>query len=83
MTRSTPEPPRIARGLLSAALPADLRQGVLGDLHELFQEQVREHGVNVGRAIFGGCVPVRSSGIERQPRYISFVVIMNRGLVHA
>ena len=39
-----PSPPRVARWLLERALPADVREPVIGDQDEVFQRDCREHG---------------------------------------
>ena len=44
MSAPTPRPPRVARGILLRALPADAREDVDGDLHELYARRRAEHG---------------------------------------
>jgi hypothetical protein len=43
-TNGTPRPPRLARKLLHAALPADVRDDVAGDVEEIFGRRWHERG---------------------------------------
>ena len=46
---NTPAPPRLARWLLTRALPVDMRESVTGDQDEMFQRDCRNHGVSGAR----------------------------------
>ena len=47
-----PRPPRVARWLLHAALPADVRDDVTGDVEEVFARRWREGGPSRAQAWF-------------------------------
>lgn len=47
---NAPAPPRLARFLMALLLGRSTRRCVLGDLHVLFNERVRERGARAGRA---------------------------------
>jgi predicted permease len=51
-TNGTPRPPRLARKLLDAVLPADVRDDVAGDVEELFGRRWRARGPLRARAWF-------------------------------
>ncbi len=49
-----PRPPRLARRLLHAALPADVRDDVAGDVEEVFADRCRERGPFRAKVWFWG-----------------------------
>ena len=53
-TNGTPRPPRLARKLLRAVLPADVRDHIAGDVEEVFAKRRRERGAVRARAWFWG-----------------------------
>jgi putative ABC transport system permease protein len=47
-----PSPPRLSRAILQRALPADVREDVIGDLNEVFQRDVAQTGLSHARRCY-------------------------------